>query len=109
MVAAWNGLAIAALVEASLILDEPRYLEVAAGAAQLLVDLHLDNGRLRRVSRGGIVGAPGGVLEDYAAVADGFLTLYGATGDASWFERGRDLVEQAGAFRRRRGWLLRHS
>jgi len=95
VVAAWNGLAIAGLVEASLILDEPRYLEVAEGAAQLLVDLHLDDGRLRRVSRGGIVGVPGGVLEDYAAVADGFLTLYGATGERAWFERGRDLVEQA--------------
>ena len=31
---------------------------------------------------------PAGVLEDYAAVAEGFLTLYGATGDAGWFERG---------------------
>jgi uncharacterized protein YyaL (SSP411 family) len=96
VVAAWNGLAISALVEASMILDEPRYLEVAERAAQLLAELHLDDdGRLRRVSRGGIVGLPGGVLEDYAAVAEGFLTLYGATGDAVWFERGRELVEQA--------------
>jgi uncharacterized protein YyaL (SSP411 family) len=96
VVAAWNGLAISALVESALILDEPRYLEVAERAAQLIVDLHLDaEGRLRRVSRGGIVGAPHGVLEDYAAVAESFLTMFGATGDAVWFERGRTLVEYA--------------
>ena len=94
VVSAWNGLAIAALVESAMVLDEPRYLEVAERAGQLLVDLHIDDdGRLRRVSRGGIVGAPGGVLDDYVCVADGFLTLFGATGDAVWFERARDLVD----------------
>ena len=37
--------------------------------------MHLVDGRLRRVSRDGVVGAPAGVLEDYGCVAAGFLDL----------------------------------
>ena len=80
-----------------MILDEPRYLEVAERAAQLLVDLHLDDdGRLRRVSRGGIVGAPG---RGAGGLCGGRRRLPDACSErpatSVWFERGRDLVEQA--------------
>ncbi|MEJ7691295.1 MAG: thioredoxin domain-containing protein [Nocardioidaceae bacterium] len=95
VVAAWNGLAIAALAEAGVVLDEPRFLSSAVAAAQLLADVHLDDGdRLRRVSRDGVVGSPAGVLEDYACVADGFLALFAATGEAAWVDRATALVEQ---------------
>ncbi|HYO34107.1 MAG TPA: thioredoxin domain-containing protein [Nocardioidaceae bacterium] len=94
VVAAWNGLVIAALAEAALILADTRYLEAARAAAALLVDVHLSAaGQLRRVSRDGIAGEPAAVLEDYADVADGLLTLYGATGDAAWFDHARRLVD----------------
>ena len=46
------------------------------------------------MSRDGVVGEPGGVLEDYACVAEGFLTLFAATGDAEWFEHAERLVGQ---------------
>ena len=39
-------------------------------------------------------GSPAGVLEDYAAVAEAFLVLFGATGEAPWFERATALVAQ---------------
>ncbi|MEJ7741478.1 MAG: hypothetical protein WKF73_02350 [Nocardioidaceae bacterium] len=95
VVAAWNGLAIAALAEAGIILDEPRYLQAAEAAGQLLVDIHLtDGGKLRRASRNGVVGEPAGVLEDYACVADGFLVLYGTTGERRWFDLAAGLVSQ---------------
>jgi uncharacterized protein YyaL (SSP411 family) len=93
VVAAWTGLMISALAEAGAALDEPRYLHAAETAAELLVDVHLDyQGRLRRVSRDGKAGAPAGVLEDYAAVAESFLVLFGATGAAQWYERAERLV-----------------
>jgi uncharacterized protein YyaL (SSP411 family) len=53
------------------------------------------DGRLRRVSRGGKVGTPVGVLEDHGAVAGGFLALCGATGDERWLRHGLDLLDSA--------------
>jgi uncharacterized protein len=92
VVAAWNGLAVAGLVDAGLRLEEPEYVDAALAAGRLLVDLHLVDGRLRRVSRAGVAGAHAGVLEDYGAVASGFLSLVEATGDAVWLERADDLL-----------------
>ena len=84
VVAAWNGLAVASLAEAGVLLAEPRYVDAAVDAARLLVDRHLDGGRLRRVSRDGEVGRHAGVLEDYGCVAHGLLALLSATGDPAW-------------------------
>jgi uncharacterized protein YyaL (SSP411 family) len=96
VVASWNGLAVAALAEAGVVFDEPGYLEAATAAGQLLLDLHLDaDGHLRRVSRDGELGTPDGVLEDYTCVADGFLALFAATGEARWFTAALTLVDQA--------------
>jgi hypothetical protein len=93
VVAAWNGLAIAALTEAGMILDEPDFVAAATAAAAMLVEVHFEEGRLRRVSRDGRAGRPAGVLEDYACLADGMLTLFGATGEARWYAVARDLVD----------------
>ena len=41
VITAWNGLAIAALAEAGVLLDEPRYLAAAAGCARFLLDVAL--------------------------------------------------------------------
>jgi uncharacterized protein YyaL (SSP411 family) len=81
VVAAWNGLAVAALAETGVLLEEPRYVEAAQEAMALVQRLHWVDGRLRRVSRDGVVGQHLGVLEDYADVAEGLLALYWATGD----------------------------
>ena len=94
VVAAWNGLAIAALAEAGVLLEEPSWTEAAAGAADLLVAVHLDErGRLRRVSRDGAAGVHAGVLDDHACVADGFLVLHQATGDLAWLALAEQLLE----------------
>ncbi len=57
VVAAWNGLAIAALAETGALLDRPGPgRRRPSAAADLLLDVHLVDGRLRRVSRDGVVG-----------------------------------------------------
>ncbi|MEU5346604.1 thioredoxin domain-containing protein [Streptomyces sp. NPDC020766] len=87
VVAAWNGLAIAALAETGAYFDRPDLIEAALGAADLLVRLHLDeHARLARTSRDGRVGANAGVLEDYADVSEGFLALASVTGEGVWLE-----------------------
>jgi uncharacterized protein YyaL (SSP411 family) len=84
VVAAWNGLAVAALAEAGALLDRPELVDAATETAELLVRVHVVDGRLRRVSRDGSVGTPAGVLEDYADVAEGLLALLAVTGDPRW-------------------------
>jgi uncharacterized protein YyaL (SSP411 family) len=87
VVAAWNGLAIAALAETGAYFDRPDLVDAAVGAADLLVRLHLDEqARLSRTSKDGHVGANAGVLEDYADVAEGFLALASVTGEGVWLE-----------------------
>jgi uncharacterized protein len=82
VVAAWNGLAVAALAETGALLDRPDLTDAASRAADLVLEVHVDgDGRLRRVSRDGIAGTPAGVLEDYADVAEGLLVLHAVTGD----------------------------
>jgi len=84
VVAAWNGLAIAALAEGGLLLGRPEFITAARDAAELLAGTHLTAGRLARTSRDGVAGPSAGVLEDYACVADGFLALGGVTGESRW-------------------------
>ncbi|MFG3306559.1 thioredoxin domain-containing protein [Streptomyces wuyuanensis] len=87
IVAAWNGLAIAALAEVGGYFDRPDLVERATEAADLLVRLHMDDGaRLTRTSRDGHAGANAGVLEDYADVAEGFLALASVSGEGAWLE-----------------------
>jgi uncharacterized protein YyaL (SSP411 family) len=93
VVAAWNGLAVAALAETGALLDRPDLVAAATGAADLVLRLHVVDGRLRRVSRDGAVGRPGGVLEDYADLAEGLLTLVAVDGDPRWLGHAGALLD----------------
>ncbi|WP_284575875.1 thioredoxin domain-containing protein [Streptomyces sp. 2P-4] len=91
VVAAWNGLAVAALAECGAYFDRPDLVERATEAADLLVRVHFraEDGRaprLARTSKDGQVGANAGVLEDYGDVAEGFLALAAVTGEGVWLE-----------------------
>jgi uncharacterized protein YyaL (SSP411 family) len=121
--AAWNGLAIAAFADAAAALasdnapgggepgggepggdepggDEPgggrlpnRYRVIAERAASaILAGLRTADGRLRRSWKDGRATADG-VLEDYADLAEGFLSLYEATFDERWFVAAGELVD----------------
>jgi uncharacterized protein YyaL (SSP411 family) len=104
VVAAWNGMAIGALAEAGVLFDRPDFVRAASAIAQLLASLHLAApasqpspapaaARLVRTSRDGAAGPSGGLLEDYACVAAGLLTLYGVTGEARWVPVAGGLLE----------------
>ena len=95
IVTAWNGLAITALAEASVALDDPALLDAAVRCARRLVALHLVGGRLRRASLGGQVGDSAAILEDYASLATGLLTLYQLTAAAEWLDTATGLIDVA--------------
>lgn len=79
VLAAWNGLMIAAMARAGLALDEPHYLDAAARAVDFMKRTLSDkSGRLLARWREGQVAHPG-KLDDYAFCAWGLLELYGAT------------------------------
>ena len=95
VVSGWNGLAIAALSEAGVMLEDPTYLDAAQRCAQFVVDVHMVDGRLRRASRRGVVGAAMGVADDYGDLAEGVLALHQATGSARWLATAGDLLDSA--------------
>ncbi|MCH7230699.1 thioredoxin domain-containing protein [Glycomyces sp. L485] len=90
VVAAWNGLAIAALAEYASRTGHRDSLVAAEAAAETLARVHIgEDGRLARASLGGVAAEAPGVLEDYAAVALGFLRLGG-----EWTDRAAGLLGQ---------------
>jgi uncharacterized protein YyaL (SSP411 family) len=105
VVAAWNGLAIAALAEHAVLTGDEASLAAAIRAADLLARVHWVNGRLRRASRDGVAGRHAGVLEDYGDLADGLLGLHQATADGRWLELAGELLDVvAGQFVDEEGW-----
>ncbi|MGH3459535.1 thioredoxin domain-containing protein, partial [Aeromicrobium sp.] len=94
VVAAWNGLAITALAEASVLLDDRALGEAAVRAATLLVDVHgAGSGEFVRASRDGVAGRHAAVLEDHGCVAEAFIAVLGITGDPVWLDRARALLD----------------
>ncbi|MGA8851130.1 MAG: thioredoxin domain-containing protein [Aeromicrobium sp.] len=96
VVASWNGLAITALAEAGVLLEEPSFVSAAVDAAELLVRVHgTDGAGFARTSRAGAAGQNTAVLEDHGAVAEAFVAVLGVTGDAVWLHRARVLLDRA--------------
>jgi uncharacterized protein len=98
VVAAWNGMAVTALAHYAMLLDaaaRPVPADLAVRTAELLASVHVVDGRLRRVSRDGVVGSPAGVLEDYGCVAEAFCAVHQLTGDGVWLERAGRLLDTA--------------
>ncbi|WP_341394000.1 thioredoxin domain-containing protein [Arthrobacter sp. G119Y2] len=102
VVAGWNGLAVAGLARAAVVLADAgeeaaaeRILGAARDAAAYLLRVHRTGPTLRRVSHDGSGQGIEGLLEDYAAVAEGFFALYAATGDEQWYTAAESLVQAA--------------
>ena len=96
IIAAWNGMAIDALAKAGAVLDEPRFTDAAIRAARFILDhmrtgQHADGGLLRIHSAGRA--SVDAFVEDYAALADGMISLYEVTGDESWYVEARAMID----------------
>ena len=90
----WNGLMIAALARAGLVLDEPRYTSAAIRAADFIRrKLRDKNGRLLKRYRNGNAGLPAH-LNDYAFVVWGLLELYEASFKTTYLQEAIRLSDQ---------------
>ncbi len=91
-IAAWNGLALAALAEAGARLENDDWLAAARRLGEFLLGpLSTPEGRLYRTYRNGVAKNTG-FLEDYADVAHGLYELHVATGEPRWLEESRRLA-----------------
>ncbi len=95
VVTSWNGLAVAALADAGALLDRPDWVSAAGVCADFVLGAHLVDGRLRRASRGGRVGAAAAVADDHGNLAEGLLALHQATGERRWLTAAESLLETA--------------
>ncbi len=98
MLAAWNGMMLAAFAEAARVLDNERYRQIAERNAQfLLTELSMDDGRLyrthKRMADGSGQSKLNGYLEDYACVIEGLIELYQTAFDPYWFEQAERLAD----------------
>ncbi|HST25475.1 MAG TPA: thioredoxin domain-containing protein [Gaiellaceae bacterium] len=90
-IASWNGLALAALVEAARRLDRADWLDAARRLGEFLLGPLLTDGRLHRSYRAGRATGTG-YLDDYANVVRGLEELHVATGEPRWLEEARRLA-----------------
>jgi len=86
VIAAWNGLALAALAEGARRLERPDLLAAACDLGELL-----SADPLWRTLRDGRAKYPA-YLEDHANVANGLYELHVATGDLRWLREARRLA-----------------
>lgn len=95
VVTSWNGLAIAGLADAGVLLDRPDFVDHALRCAEFVVTNHVVDGRLRRASRDGVVGTAAGVADDHGNLAEGLLALHQATGDPRWLAEAGTILDVA--------------
>ncbi|WP_067573572.1 thioredoxin domain-containing protein [Nocardia acidivorans] len=94
VVTAWNGMAITALAEAGAAHLNPVWIAAAENCARFLLDTHVRDDRPCRASLGGVAGTAPGVLEDYAWLALGLLTLH-QTSSGDWLARAQRILDAA--------------
>lgn len=95
LIAAWNGMMIAGLARAGAVLEEPKYIEAAARAAEvILFEMRSKDDGLLRTMRDGEAKIDA-FLEDYAFLTQGLIELYRATDDKKWFITATSIMDEA--------------
>jgi uncharacterized protein YyaL (SSP411 family) len=95
MIAAWNGLMIAAFARVGAALNREDYTAAAVRAAEFIESrLVAPDGRLMRTCGDTIDARIPGFLEDFAAVALAYSHLFDATLDERWLTRGAQILRQ---------------
>ncbi len=86
VLADWNGLMIAALVNAGIILDQPSWLDMAKRAFDFIAQNMTKGDRLGHSWREGQLLFPG-LASDFANMTRAALALFEATGEQAYLER----------------------
>jgi hypothetical protein len=86
ILADWNGLMIAALVNAGLLFDEASWIDLARPAFDFIAGAMSRGDRLGHSYRDGKLKFPG-LASDFAAMIRAALALYEATGEAGFLDR----------------------
>ncbi len=86
VLADWNGLTIAALVNAGIILDKPSWLDMAKRAFAFIAQSMTKGDRLGHSWRGGQLLFPG-LASDFAAMIRAALALFEATGERAYLDQ----------------------
>ncbi|MGZ6307988.1 MAG: thioredoxin domain-containing protein [Ktedonobacterales bacterium] len=92
VLAAWNGFMLRAMAEAGRILKRDDYRQAAVANAAFLQSRMVSDGRLHRSWRHGQARLDA-YLEDYAAVVNGLVSTYEATGETRFFAWARELAD----------------
>ncbi len=94
IIASWNALMIKAWADSALATGNIDWKETALQAATVIHRQMADqDGNLKRSYKNGKARIEG-LLNDYAFLADAFVTLYQLSFDSKWLRRARQLVEQ---------------
>ncbi len=86
VLADWNGLTIASLANAGVLLDEPSWLDMAARAFEFIARAMTKGDRLGHSYRDGRLLFPG-LASDFAAMIRAALALNEATGERAYLDR----------------------
>jgi uncharacterized protein YyaL (SSP411 family) len=92
VLADWNGLMIAALVEAGMVFEEPHWIDLARDAFAFIRRHMFKDGRLYHAWRKDKLAHPA-TLDDHANLARAALALYEATSKVQYLDAARELTE----------------
>jgi len=77
----WNGLMIASMARAGMVLEEPKYVQAARRAADFILEqMRSTDGRLLHTWRGGTAKLAA-YLDDYMALVDALISVHEASGE----------------------------
>lgn len=94
ILAAWNGLMIAAYAQAAQVIGNKHYADMASRAADfVLTRMRQPDGRLFRTTLENGQAKLNAYLEDYAYVIDGLLQLVETTWQPRWLQAARELAD----------------
>jgi uncharacterized protein YyaL (SSP411 family) len=89
--ASWNGMMLAGLAEAAGVLQRQDYREAAVRNGEFLLSRMMPGGGLKHSYKDGTAKIEG-FLEDYAAVAEGFMRLHQLTMEGKWLKAAVGLI-----------------
>jgi uncharacterized protein YyaL (SSP411 family) len=94
VLASWNGLMIDSMARAGSVLDEANFIEAAIRAAEfILQSMRRKDGRLLHTWRRGQAKLDA-YLDDYAYLANAFVSLYEATFNEQWIDEAVRLADE---------------